>query len=349
VEDTLHSTHAGPPTVAGRLLRASTFALGAGLLAYLLYGFGSAKVWLDLKAIGWRFGVIVALEAVVSAINALAWWRTLPNQTRHGSLARLLLVQLAGSALNESVPAGPVYGEPVKVLLLKDQFPASVTAASLLSSKVAQALARALFVILGMLAASWSLKLEHLPVQSLAIGFTLTAAGVAAFMVLQIRGLSAPARRVSVRVRFLGSWVERIEHGLGRVDEHLQELYRARPSDFVASVMLGIAGLGVGVVQDWFIMGWIGLERDWLSSLTIEAFATLVSFVSFVIPGSLGVQEGGKLLIFAALGLPLSAGLSVGVAFRLNNIVTILEGVAALAWLRPDRVFQTARLGVARE
>jgi uncharacterized membrane protein YbhN (UPF0104 family) len=75
----------------------------------------------------------------------------------------------------------------------------------------------------------------------------------------------------------------------------------------------------------------------------------LVSFVSFVIPGSLGVQEGGKLLIFAALGLPLSAGLSVGVAFRLNNIVTILEGLAALAWLRPDRAFQAARLGVARE
>lgn len=329
-------------------MRASTFVLGAALLAYLLYSFGSAKVWLDLKSIGWGFVVIVALEAVVSAINARAWWRTLPTQSRHGSLTKLLLVQLAGSALNESVPAGPVYGEPMKVLLLKEQFPASVTTASLLSSKVAQALARALFVILGMLAASWSGKLEHLPVQSLAIGFTLTAVGVAAFTVLQIRGLSGPARMVSARLRFLGHWVERIEYGLGRVDEHLQELYTGRPSDFFASVILGLAGLGVGVVQVWLMMGWIGLERDWLSSLAIEAFAVLVSFVSFVIPGSLGVQEGGKLLIFAALGLPLSAGLSVGVAFRLNNIVTILEGLAALAWLRPDRAIQAARLGVAR-
>jgi len=322
--------------------------LGVALLAYLLYGFGSAKIWFDLQAIGWRFVVIVALEAVVSGMNARAWWCTLPKQTRHGSLTRLLLVQLAGSALNESVPAGPVYGEPIKILLLKEHFRASVTAASLLSSKVAQALARALFVILGMLAASWSLKLEHLPVRSLAIGFTLTAVGVGAFMVLQIRGLSGPARIVSARLRFLGHWVERIEHGLERVDEHLQELYRGRHWDFVASVLWGLAGLGVGVVQVWLMMGWIGLERDWLSSLTIEAFAVLVSFVSFVIPGSLGVQEGGKLLIFAALGLPLSAGLSVGVAFRLNNIVTVLEGLAALAWLRPHRVLQTARLGVAR-
>jgi uncharacterized protein (TIRG00374 family) len=344
---TRQETQRRSPSGAGRLARASTFILGAALLVYLLYGFGSAKVWLDLKSIGWGFVGIVALEALVSGINARAWWRTLPNQTRRGSLARLLLVQLAGSALNESVPAGPVYGEPIKVLLLKEQFPASVTTASLLSSKVAQALARALFVILGMLAASWSLKFEHLPVQGLAVGFILTAAGVGAFMVLQIRGLSGPARMVSVRLRFLGSWVERIEHGLGRVDEHLQELYTARFSDFVASVALGLAGLGVGVVQVWLMMGWIGLQRDWLSSLTIEAFSVLVSFVSFVIPGSLGVQEGGKLLIFAALGLPLSAGLSVGVAFRLNNVVTILEGLAALAWLRPHRMFQAPRLGVA--
>jgi uncharacterized protein (TIRG00374 family) len=142
----------------------------------------------------------------------------------------------------------------------------------------------------------------------------------------------------------LGTWVERFQHGLGRVDEHLQELYRARPSDFVASVMLGLAGLGVGVVQIWLMMGWIGLTPDWLSSLTIEAFSVLVSFVSFAIPGSLGIQEGGKLLIFAALGLPVSAGVSVGVAFRLNNLANLAIGLAVFAWLRPQRILRAGRL-----
>jgi uncharacterized membrane protein YbhN (UPF0104 family) len=139
-----------------------------------------------------------------------------------------------------------------------------------------------------------------------------------------------------------------MEHGLGRVDEHLQELYGARPLDFVASVMLGFVGLCVGIVQIWLMMGWIGLRQDWLSSLTIEAFSVLVSFVGFAVPGSLGVQEGGKLLIFAALGLPVSAGLTVGVAFRLNNIANMVIGLAVFAWLRPHRVLRAARLAVAR-
>lgn len=342
------SRSTGSRTAARRLVRASTFALGAALLAYLLYGFGSAKVWLDLRSIGWGFTVIVALEVLVSGLNARAWWHTLPRQTRGGTFPRLFLVQLAGSALNDTIPGAPLGGEPVKVLLLKEQFPASVTTASLLSSKLAQALGRALFVILGMLAASWSLKFERLPVESLAVAFILTAAGVGAFMALQIRGLSGPARIASARLRFLGGWVERMEHGLGRVDEHLQELYGARPLDFVASVMLGFVGLCVGIVQIWLMMGWIGLRQDWLSSLTIEAFSVLVSFVGFAVPGSLGVQEGGKLLIFAALGLPVSAGLTVGVAFRLNNIANMLIGLAVFAWLRPHRVLRAARLAVAR-
>ena len=140
-----------------------------------------------------------------------------------------------------------------------------------------------------------------------------------------------------------------MEHGLGRVDEHLQELYTSRPLDFVAAVTLGFAGLCVGIIQIWLMMGWMGLRQDWLSSLTIEAFSVLVSFVGFAVPGSLGVQEGGKLLIFAALGLPVSAGLTVGVAFRLNNIVNMVIGLAVFAWLRPGRALRAARLAVAQK
>lgn len=341
---TRRGTARGSRTLARRLVRGSAFAAGAALLVYIVYGFGSAKVWLDLRSIGWRLLVIIALEVFVNGINARAWWHTLPRQTRPGCFSQLILLQLAGGALNETIPGAPLSGEPVKVLLLKERFPVSVTTASLLSAKLAQAVARLVFVILGMLTASWSLKFERLPVEALTVAFILTVVGVAGFMALQIRGFSGPARRASARLRGLGTWVERFQRGLGRVDEHLQNLYRSRPLDFVASVMLALAGLGVGVVQIWLMMGWIGLTPDWLSSLTIEAFSVLVSFVSFAIPGSLGIQEGGKLLIFAALGLPVSAGVSVGVAFRLNNLANMAIGLAVFAWLRPHRILRAARL-----
>jgi uncharacterized protein (TIRG00374 family) len=328
---------------AGRLVQASAVALGAALLASILYRVGWHRVWLDLQSMGWRFVSIVALEVLVSGANARAWWHTLPRQTRHSAFPRLFLVQLAGSALNETALGAPLYGEPVKVLLLRERSPVSVTTASLLSVKLAQALASVLFIIVGLLVASWSLKFERLPVWSLSVAFVLIAAGVGTFLALQLRGFSGLTRRVSTRVPVLGSWVGRMEHGLRRVDEHLQELYRSRPLDFVAAVMLVLAGLCVGIVQIWLMMRWIGLRQDWLSSLTIEAFSVLVSFVSFVVPGALGVQEGGKALIFAALGLPVAAGVTVGVACRVNNMLTVAIGLVAFVWLKPHRLFGAAR------
>jgi glycosyltransferase 2 family protein len=308
--------------------------VGIGLLIYLLYQFGAASTWSDLKMIGWRLSAIVALEAVIHSTSARAWWHMYPSESRHGCFSRIWLVQLAGHALNETTPGVPLGGEPIKAMLMKGQFELPVTTATLLSAKLAHALARALFVMLGVVAVCWSLRFEHLPSGALAVGFLLTASGIAAFMVLQMRGLSAPVRRIFPHLRLSRDWVERISHSLERVDQFLHDLYRTRPWDFVASVGLVLAGLCVGVIQVWLMLGWLGLRREWSSSLAIESFSVLVSFVCFIVPGSLGVQEGGKLLIFGALGLPPSAGLSLGVAFRLNSLASLAAGFIAFVSLR---------------
>jgi glycosyltransferase 2 family protein len=320
--------------MSASFVRKLTLTLGLGSLVYFLRRFGAADTWLDLKMIGWRLWAIAALEALIHLTHARAWWHLFPNKARQACFPRIWLVQLAGSALNDTTPGAPLGGEPIKAMLMREQFELPVTAATLLSAKLAQALARALFIMFGIVAAAWSLKLEGLPAESLAAGFVLTACGVATFMVLQVRGLSAPARRVFRYLRLQQGWVDRVGHALVRVDEYLHELYRARPQDFIASVALVLAGLCIGVVQVWLLLGWLGLRRDWTSSLAIESFSVLLNFVFFVVPGSLGVQEGGKLLIFAALGLPLSAGLSLGVAFRLNSLVSLAVGFAALMSLR---------------
>jgi uncharacterized protein (TIRG00374 family) len=257
------------------------------------------------------------------------------------------LVHLAGGAVNETTPGAPLGGEPLKAMLMKDQFELPITVAALLSAKLAQALARALFIMLGAVAILWSLKFEGLPAKSLALGFLLTASGIVAFMALQIRGLSGPAKRVLHRLRFRPDWVEKVDRTLERIDHYLQELYRARLLDFIASVVLALAGVCVGVIQVWLMLGWLGLSRNWTSSVAIEAFSVLINFAFFVVPGSLGVQEGGKLLIFRALGLPLSSGLSLGVAFRLNSLVSLAVGFLALISIR-QRDLQTAPADLMR-
>ena len=56
--------------------------------------------------------------------------------------------------------------------------------------------------------------------------------------------------------------------------------------------------------------------------------------VGFLIPGSIGVFEGGLVGIFALLGLESSTGLAFGVARRFREGVWILIGYICLAIIR---------------
>jgi len=150
--------------------RTLAVSVWVAFLGYFLYRFGAANIWLDLKMIGWRLSAIVALEALMRLTSARAGWYMFPSKTRQGCFTRIWLVQLAGNALNDITPGVPLGGEPIKAML-KEQFDLPVTTATLLSAKLAQALAGALFIILGVVAVSWSLKFEYLPAKSLAAGF----------------------------------------------------------------------------------------------------------------------------------------------------------------------------------
>src|SRR5262249_19248208 len=63
------------------------------------------------------------------------------------------------------------------------------------------------------------------------------------------------------------------------------------------------------------------------------SFSLLIDGALFFVPGQVGAQEGGKVLIFTALGFTATTGLTVGVALRLNQVALILLGLATLAAL----------------
>ena len=52
----------------------------------------------------------------------------------------------------------------------------------------------------------------------------------------------------------------------------------------------------------------------------IEAFGTGVRFATFLVPASLGVQEGGFVVTFVALGLSAADGVAFGLVRRLREL-----------------------------
>ena len=74
-----------------------------------------------------------------------------------------------------------------------------------------------------------------------------------------------------------------------------------------------------------------------MTATVIEAFGTGIRFATFLIPGSLGVLEGGYAATFAALGLGGTMGVSFSLVRRLREIVWVAVGLVAFAFLRVPR------------
>lgn len=309
-------------------------SVGVALFGFLIYESGPLQIASDLQLVGRGLIAVIALEFVVDGFNTLGWWFTFPSEARRGSYWTLYFVRLAGTALNQTIPAASMGGEPAKVFLLEPRFPVTTSIATVMTLSLVFSLSKAGFIAFGTILSWRELNLPHGFVIAVAIGFIVSLSGILIFMFLQLRGLTSATKDIVARLPVPERWIQSLERLAPGVDDEIRAFYRSRPRDLALSAVSHLPAFFCGVIQVWLLLGWLGLPRSLHTSLAIESFSMLLGFVIFVVPGSIGVQEGSKLLVFAALGMPAAAGLAVGIAFRLTLIVGAAAGLLAFAALK---------------
>jgi len=83
------------------------------------------------------------------------------------------------------------------------------------------------------------------------------------------------------------------------------------------------------------ILRLIGMPVAGTTAFTIEALGTGISFATFFMPVQLGIDEGGAIAIFHALGLDPAAGLSLALVRRVREAAWIAIGLMLLGFDPP--------------
>jgi hypothetical protein len=152
----------------------------------------------------------------------------------------------------------------------------------------------------------------------------------AAFVRTVGRGFWATARGALGRVRLTRllppSWTEP-----GRDLD--AALARLGPWRTAASLACFVLGWAVGAAEIYLILRWVGDAVDWPTALALETGSVLLDGMLFFVPAKVGTQEGGKVALFAVLGLSPARGLTVGVVRRIRELTYAGLGLVALAWL----------------
>src|SRR5206468_684720 len=270
----------------------------------------------DLRLIGWGLLVILLVESLNVALNTWGWALAFPSGERTVSTGRLLAARLAGDGVNYLTPSATVGGELLRIRLLGPHMPMSLRWASVSVAKLGQTVAQAVFVLLGL-----GFVLPRFTQASAWLGWV--GGGLAALLVgvgfvwLIGRGLwttlRGVARRVGLRSLVPTAWI-----GPGRdLDLALGRLGGGR---VVASLACFVGGWSVGAAEIYLILAWVGGSVDWQLAVAVETGSVLIDGILFFVPAKVGTQEGGKVLLFAVLGLQPARGLTVGVVRRIREL-----------------------------
>lgn len=308
--------------------------LGAGVLAFLLYRLGIGPVFQQLAKVGWGWVLIIGQEILPILANTAGWHYAFAAPHREVSFWELLRMRQAGDSFNYLIPSATVAGELLRVNLLRRRVSTALGAASVTIAKFTQFLGQALFIALGLaLAAPFApLKPGLLP---WLWGLLL---GCFAFLLLILaalwQGLFSRAHR------FLQEWLpHRLRHYLPvdkirELDGYIASFLKGRQKEFWAST--GFFGLAwaLGSVEVYLIFHFLGLPVDLPTAVTVETLSVFIDGVLFFVPGKLGTQEGGKVLIFISLGLPPVSGLAFGIIRRIRELTWAGVGMTFLATFR---------------
>jgi glycosyltransferase 2 family protein len=126
------------------------------------------------------------------------------------------------------------------------------------------------------------------------------------------------------------SRLERWRAQLRQLDETIVGFARRYPSHLFISWGLHFLGWALGTLEVLAIFYAVGIPISAREALAIEALASVVKALAFFIPGSLGVQDGGNVLLLTLFGYPSSFGLTFSLVRRMRELLWISLGLIVL-------------------
>jgi putative membrane protein len=316
------------------MTRAATWLLAAGVLLFIgvLLSQGLPAILATLALAGWGLLLVAAFHLVPLVLDAEAIRvlvirsAVLPHASREAILTRW-----AGESATSLTPGGQI-GGPVLMArhLAQRGMSMAEAAAAVTVNTTLQTLAQIVFALMGiaLLGAHATRLLSPATRTSLWIAGAALVLTVVPFYFVQRRGLFSRLMRMAMRFAGNRDWSDLVSQAEA-IDEAVDRTYR-RSGRASLSFGLSLVGWLVGTGEVYLILVLLNSPVSWRDALLLESLGQAIRGAAFAIPGSLGVQEGGYLLLAPLVGLTPNAALALSLAKRTREILLGLPGLLYL-------------------
>jgi putative membrane protein len=288
---------------------------GLALFVALVVDHGAREIGGRLAFAGMGLLWIPVLHLVPLAASALGW-RAVLGRTAQLPRRTFLRARWIAESINQLLPALQLGGNLVRAQIAsRCGVPGPLAGASVVVDITLHLLAQLVFALLGL-----GLLLVHLEARELVgpvvVGLVATAGTVAAFYVVQRRGVFGPLARRLARVVRSSEWAS-LSAGAEAMDGWIGRLYSDGRAIRV-SLVWHVLSWVLGASEIWLALHLLGHPVPLAAAIVLESLAEAIRTAAFAVPGALGVQEGGFVLLGNVYGFgpELSIALSLTKRFR---------------------------------
>jgi putative membrane protein len=308
-----------------QLLLALSALVGSAVAVALVAFYGLVEIGGALVGVGWGVLALAAFHLVQMTFSALGWRSLLPRAVA-STLPAVLRIRWIREAVNNLLPVAQIGGEFLGARLLQLRgVPLAVGGASVTVDLTMEMASQIVFTLLGLTLLIPGLQDARLSRWMLA-GAALATAIVVGFVTAQRFGFFQLVERALVRLGQKGGWSSLGE--IGGLHQAILALY-ASPARLAAAFCCHLVSWLLGGFEIMLALHLVGVAVDFRDGLIIESLGHAVRAVGFAVPASLGIQEGGYVLICGLLGVNPQAAIELSLLKRIRELVL---GVPALVF-----------------
>jgi putative membrane protein len=306
-------------------------AFGIGLAIWLLLANDLDTVLRAFAAVGWGLAAMILVRLCILFMCGGAWSLLLRRQNPPGMLA-FQSIRFIREAINVMLPVATVGGDIIGGRLIRFfGVSASLSAASILVDLLLQASGQAVFALLGALLLAQVAGAEGL-VQFVLAGLGVAAIGLIGFFLVQrLGGIRLVERAIAFVLNRLARSGGQAMEGLN-IHGALNAIW-ADPKAVGAAFVLHVLAWLIGVLEIWIALACMGSNATLADAAIIESLGQALRGAAFPVPGAIGVQEGGFVILGAALGIGPDIAIALSFAKRVPDIALGLPGLLAWHWL----------------
>ena len=306
--------------------------VGSAIFFTLIYKVGSANIYQYLCLLKWKILFLPLPYTIVFALDTLGWKYSLKGTNVY--FRNLFTIRLAGESINMIIPSANFAGEPLKAYLLKRHNISMLDGiTSVVISKAIMTISQIIFVMLGVGFLLFQLHISGPRLISIIVITLLGIPMILFILFIQKRGIflsfSKLLRKLGIRIAFVEKNVDRLID----LDKNIIQFYSHNKKNFYLSFIFYFLGWIAGLIEVLLVFYLLKIPINFLSIYIIESLSTVAKGITSFIPGSMGGQEGGTIMIFLNLKLSASIAITFCILRRLRELIWVALGLVILSKL----------------